>query len=36
MDFDKDKLEFKENDKSIELMVSEGGHLLAKLEIVRK
>ena len=36
LDFSEDKLEFKEKDKSVNLMVSEGGHMLAKLELVGK
>lgn len=36
VDFDEDKLEFKGKDKNLESMASEGGHLLAKLEIIGK
>ena len=34
MDFEDDKLEFKGKDKNVELTESEGGHLLARLELV--
>ena len=36
LDFAEDKLEFKEKGKNIELMVSAGGHMMAKLELVGK
>ena len=36
LDFADDKLRFKEKDKCVDLAVSEGGHLLAKLELVCK
>ena len=34
--FTKDKLEFKDTMKSVDLMVSEDGHMLARLELVGK
>ena len=36
LDFAEDKLDFKEKNKSVNLRVSEGGHMLAKLELVRR
>ena len=36
LDFADDKLRLKEKDKCVDLTVSEGGHLLAKLELVGK
>ena len=32
--FEEDKLKFKGKDKNVELIESEGGHLLARLELV--
>ena len=34
LDFSEDRLEFKEKGKSVNLKMSEGGHMIAKLEIV--
>ena len=34
LDFAEDKLEFKEKDKSVKLKVSDGGHMLVRLELV--
>ena len=36
LEFTKDKLEFNDTKKSVDLMVSEGGHMLARLELVGK
>ena len=34
VDFEEDKLELKGKDKNVKLIESEGGHLLARLELV--